>query len=102
MAVREMLGVIRRLGLRSLLAGAVGIGVRAALFAVIVYAPYRHVSGAAVLHPRTAIVVLQVAIVVTVVVTLITLYGAATGASWYTRAEAQRVQLEGPQEVDDS
>lgn len=101
MAVRAMLEEVRRLGLKSLLAGSVGIYVRAGLFVFIVYAPYRHVNGAAVLHPRTAIVVLQAAAVVTVVVTLITLYGSATGASWYTRAEAQRVQMEGAQEVEE-
>lgn len=101
MPVREMLGEVRRIGLKPLLAGSLGIGARAALFVFIVYAPYRHVNGAAVLHPQTAIMVLQVAAVVTVIVTLITLYGSATGASWYTRAEAQRVQMEGPQEVED-
>lgn len=101
MVLRAMLGEVRRIGLREFTAAMVSIYVRAALFAFIVVAPYRFVSGAPVVHLSTARVVLVVAVIGTVVVTVATLYGSATGASWYTRAEAQRVQMEGAKEAED-
>ncbi|QLD84626.1 hypothetical protein HWV23_02775 [Natronomonas halophila] len=88
------LSIIRDLGLRSLAAAWVEMGFNAVLLFGIPYVVYRFVTDAPIIHRRTAVVVFGIATIAATVMTIVTIYGAATDAGWYTQADSMRASIE--------
>jgi hypothetical protein len=98
MATDSVLGIVRGLGVRSLIRSWLEMVVQAALLFGLPYLMYQLVLAGGPITIRTAGIVLGVAAIVATVMTGVVLYGAATNASWYAQADTMRASLEADRE----